>query len=505
MYHQSQKTKLRSIPLTMSFLAFLCVSTVRAQPWEQTYKLLALDGGTNDHLGESVAISGDIVVAGASENDNFHGSGAGAAYIFNITTGSQLFKLLAADGAGRDDFGSSVASDGNLAVIGAPGFSLGSGLGAVYVFDVSTGEQIFKLLASDGAGNDQFGYSVAMSGNLAVIGARFNDGVANSSGAAYVFDVNTGQQLNKLVASDGTDFDNFGTSVSISGNIAVIGAPGDSATGSAYVFDVTTGTQLFKLLADDGEPSDNFGISVAVSDNLAVIGASKGDGKVPNTGSAYVFDVTTGQQLYKLFATDGEVNDIFGYSVAINNDLALVGAIAGNGEFVKSGSAYVFELTTGQQSFKLFAADGDTNFYFGSSVAISGNIGVIGAMFDDNTNSDSGAAYVFQRRTTDLLTVSPAPLIAGQDGTFSMIQTLPNEQTWLIYSLDGLQQQFIRQLSVVIDLANPQIAVAPRFTDANGDLQFILPMPGIVNPLDVWFQAVQQRNVTNFVATQLIP
>ena len=404
MYHQSQKTKLHSILLALSFLTFSCMSIAHAAPpWDQTRKLLASDGTEFDWFGRSVALSGNTAVIGAVYDDD-NGIDSGSAYVFDVTTGNQLFKLLPLDGATEDFFGSSVAISGNLAVIGAlEDDDNGSASGSAYAFDVTTGQQIFKLLPSDGANQDIFGVSVALSGNLAVIGADRDDDNGFESGSAYVFDVTTGQQLFKLLPTDGTEF-------------------------------------------------DFFGISVALSGNLAVIGADRDDDKGFESGSAYVFDITTGQQLFKLLATDGAAGDLFG-----------------------------------------------------NSVAVFGNTTVIGAFGDDDNGDASGSAYVFQQRTTNYLAVKPIPLRAGKFGTFSFVEGLPDETSWLLYSTDGLGKTFINQLNVTVDIANPKIAIGPGLTDANGNRQVIRQMPTVTAPTTVWFQAVQHNNVTNFFRTQILP
>ena len=148
---------------------------------------------------------------------------------------------------------------------------------------MATGQQVFKLVASDAAEHDMFGLSVAVSGNLAIVGAPGDDDDGAVSGSAYLFDVTTGQQLFKLTASDALGDRIFGTSVAISGNRAIVGAPGNGIGvhyGSAYVFDVTTGQELFKLTAPDLNPPffhDNFGGSVAISGNTVIVGDLEDD------------------------------------------------------------------------------------------------------------------------------------------------------------------------------------------------------------------------------------
>jgi outer membrane protein assembly factor BamB len=178
------------------------------------------------------------------------------------------------------------------------------------------GDQLFNLTASDAAAGDNLGFSVAVNDSWAVVGAQNDDVVGSNSGSAYVFDVNTGEQRRKLIASDASADDKFGWSVAINGNIALIGAVFDdgagSNSGSAYLFNVTTGQQLFKLTASDAAAGDNFGHSVALSGNLALVGAIFDDGIGSNSGSAYLFDVTSGQQLRKLTAVDEAIGDWFG-------------------------------------------------------------------------------------------------------------------------------------------------------------------------------------------------
>ncbi len=138
-------------------------------------------------------------------------------------------------------------------------------------FDTET-----KITAADAAADDWFGRSVAISGNTALVGARRDDDGGSDSGSAYLFDVNTGSQLAKLTASDAAEGDRFGFSVAISGNTALVGARRDDDggfdSGSAYLFDVTTGNQIAKLTADDAEAEDWLGSSVAINGNTALVG-----------------------------------------------------------------------------------------------------------------------------------------------------------------------------------------------------------------------------------------
>jgi hypothetical protein len=359
---------------------------------EYCKKIVASDGAAADHFGYSVAISGNYIVVGAYLDDD-KGTNSGSAYIFD-TSGNQLAKLVASDGAAGDYFGGAVAISGNYIVVGAyRDGDKGSGSGSAYIFDTS-GNQLAKLVASDGAAGDFFGGAVAISGNYIVVGAYGDSDKGTNSGSAYIFNT-AGNQLAKLTASDGAMFDYFGYSVAISGNYIVVGAYGDgdkgSVSGSAYIFN-TAGNQLAKLTASDGAAGDYFGGAVAISGNYIVVGAYLDDDKGIDSGSAYIFN-TAGNQLAKLVASDGAAGDYFGGAVAISGNYIVVGAYRDGDKGSRSGSAYIFD-TSGNQLAKLVASDGAAGDYFGGAVAISGNYIVVGAYGDSDKGTNSGSAYV---------------------------------------------------------------------------------------------------------------
>ena len=275
-------------------------------------------------------------------------------------------------------------------------------------------------LASDGVAGDNFGFRVAISGDYALVGASGKTiGSNTNQGAAYVF-VRSGSswtQQERLTASDGALDDAFG-SVAISGDYALVGASNKTIgsndnQGAAYVF-VWSGsswTQQARLTASDGAASDRFGYSVAISRNYALVGAyDKTIFSTPYQGAAYIFQESsfvfprTWPQRAKLTASDGASGDLFGFSVAILGDYALVGAagknIDSNGT---QGAAYVFVRSGSSwtQQARLTASDGAARDRFGISVAISGNYALVGA-YDKTigSNNKQGAAYVFVRNGT---------------------------------------------------------------------------------------------------------
>jgi hypothetical protein len=366
----------------------------------QQAKLTATDGAEWDYFGSSVAVSGDTAVVGApSEDVGINPDRPGSAYVFvrSGTTWSLQAKLTASDGADWDYFGCSVALSGDTAVVGAGGDDVvtNTNQGSAYVFVRSgtTWSQQAKLTAADGAAEDGYGGSVALSGDTAGVGAGGDDVGANTSqGSAYVFTRSgtTWSQQAKLTAADGAELDYFGSSVAVSGDTAVVGASdGDVGAnanqGSSYVFtrSGTTWSQQAKLTAADGDAGDQFGGSVAISGDTAVVGA-QGDyvGLNVGQGSAYVFarSGATWSQQQKLTAADGAAVDFFGRSVAVSGETAVVGASGDTiGANAGQGSAYVFARSgaTWTQQTRLTAADGGWDARFGSSVAVSGDSAVV--------------------------------------------------------------------------------------------------------------------------------
>ena len=278
-----------------------------------------------------------------------------------------------------------------------------------------------RLIASGAAPLDEFGWSVAISGYTAVVGARNSDpdlgsGPISNAGAAYVF-VRSGTdwiEEARLTAKDAKTGDTFGVSVAIDGNTIVIGATGcdiGNATdaGAAYVFSRTgiTWTQTGKLTSSDATKDDNFGGSIAIDGSTVVVGADGEDvgGYLVDSGAAYVFILRSGEwsQKARLIATDPVVMDYFGTSVAISGSRIVVGATqASLSRNPGAGKAYIYEGSGNNwlPITKLIAEENRNGDYFGSAVAISGNTIVVGAPFSDPNLGDgrvisAGASYVF--------------------------------------------------------------------------------------------------------------
>jgi len=363
-------------------------------------KLTASDGAFNDIFGDAVAMSGSTIVVGARGDDNLKGS----AYVFERHGRSwvETQKLIASDGATNDQFSDSIAFSGSTIVVGAPIATIGGnvGQGAAYVFERHGGSWVEtqKLFASDGFVFDVFGKSVAVSGSTIVAGA--------ANRAAYVFERQGGRWIKtqKLTASDAAADDFFALSVAVSGSIIVVGAPFDDigsnlSQGSAHVFERQDGSwvETQKLTASDAAENDLFfGISVAVSGSTIVVGESFDTvGGSLFQGAAYVFDRQDESwiETQKLIASDAAPGDLFGSSVVVRGSTIIVGAPD------NLGAAYVFDRHGGSwvETRKLTASTGKGGESFGISVAVSGSTAVVGAPSTDIAGTIfQGAAYVFE-------------------------------------------------------------------------------------------------------------
>jgi hypothetical protein len=365
-----------------------------------------------DFFGFSVDLDGNTAVIGAVGDDTI-GVSAGAAYVL-VYDGSawvQQAKLTASDGATADLFGTDVAIDGETIVVTARlDDDLGDRSGSAYVFTRSgtvwTEQQ--KLLPNDGRPFAEFGKACAISGDSVIVGAYLDSSVDLDAGTAYVF-LRSGtvwSQEQRLDASDANRDDTFGADVAIDADTAVVSAPlnddAGNASGRVYVFTRagTVWTESQWIDPAGLSANDQFGGSVSVHLDTLLAGAALDDERGSNAGAAYVFtrSGTVWSEQQKLVASDGVLQDQFGYSTDIEGDLILVGARFSNARALDSGAAYAFRYdgTAWDEGSLLVSASATNDDHFGGSVALSNGRMLAGAIEDDDLGTDSGAAFVFE-------------------------------------------------------------------------------------------------------------
>lgn len=382
------------------------------------------DGAGLDNFGVSCGIDGDYAVISSYLHDEA-ATDAGSVYVYHFNGSKWLLdtELIADDAAGSDLFGTSVAISGDTIVIGAAlDDDNGASSGSVYVYvnDVNGWSEQQKLTASDGGAGDQFGTSVAIDGDLIVVGARFwEDGSSgDNAGAAYVFSRSgsTWSEDQILEASDQAANDWFGRSVDIDGERIVVGAhehdvSSTSDAGQAYVFDYNSGTSNWDekavLAASDTEAEAEFGRSVTVSGDRVAIGAPFADSGSPtltDSGAVYVFEKDEGGtdnwgQTVKLTASDTVAGDWFA-DIALDGDRLVVGANSDDDGGANAGSLYVFDYNSGASSWdeteKVVAGDGGSSDFF-TIRAIDGDRILASSQWDDDAGSGSGSAYIFDK------------------------------------------------------------------------------------------------------------
>ena len=388
--------------LIVSMLLAIGLATLNHVAARVGQKLVAMEAGHSvAHL--SSDISDETVIIGVPEQ--------GLAAIF-VLRGKKWEKQedIIADGR---RFGWCVAISGNAIIVGAPELN---DAGGAFVFHRSGNnwKQVSKLVHQGRAKGDNFGEDVAIDRNTAIVGAAGIDGVGRDSGAAYVYfrEGNSWKQQAKLVPSDSAKGDAFGSSVFVLGNTAVIGSNGNTHDGvrfcgAAYVFTRRDGawTEQAKLTASDAAKADRFGTAVSMSEKTIIVGAPFRDTEAKgDSGAAYtfLFDGNTWKEQGKLIPKDSHKGHKFGTGVAMTPNIALVGAPWDDDVETGSGATYSFVRTDGvwQQKEKVIPHDVGEDYHFGYSVNVSLNAAIVSAHNIPHAaptwpHGDGVQAYVF--------------------------------------------------------------------------------------------------------------
>ena len=386
--------------LTLFFNLFIFLSS-HSQIWDFDQKVVGSDRADGDTYGGAVSISDSFAIVGAyQEDENASGlvtmAAAGSAYIIkrnNTGTWTQQQKIVALDRAVGDNFGWSVAISGNYAVVGAPrdskdeyGLNPLTNSGSAYIFEKSGSGvwiQVKKIVAADRGNNDFFGWSVSISNNYIAIGAYKED--ENEVGGSTLLDA-----------------------------------------GSVYIFERNLSgiwSQTQKIVTSDRAGSDQFGNDVSIFENTLCVGAytedhdQNGLNNLSSSGSTYIFDRNLSgiwSQSQKIVASDRAISDFFGCSVSLWGNYIIVGAqsedhdIIGGNSISNAGSAYIFEKNASgiwNQVNKIVSSDRDIDDQFGMSVSITNGYALVGTFLDDENQfgsgnlNDSGSSYLFKRNS----------------------------------------------------------------------------------------------------------
>ena len=398
-----------------------CNSLLYAQPIHEVAKLLASDGALDDRFGYSVDIDGDTVVVGAFQHDH-QGEDSGAAYVFvrDGDTWIEQAELLPSDGVTGDQAGlNQIAVEGDTILLGALLHDDGvEDAGTVYVFERNGGTWVEtgRLHANDRQPGDQFGITVDLDGNTAIVGANGDLHPDGTQGSVYVFvrNGNNWTQQAKLVGSEiDVPFPGFAAwGISIDGDTIAVGAPTtkeqgiESGVTYVYVRDGSTWTQQTRLLPPDGKTRDQFGGSTPLDHDTLAVSASRGHDSRTEPGSVYIYTRSGGiwTQQTKLFASDGFVGDVFGQTIAIEGNKLIIGSPQFPERGKGPGAVYIFQRdgAVWMEREKLLSSDGKLGDDFGLNLAMEGGTVVVGAPAqhpNDPTGKDTGSAYIFEMGT----------------------------------------------------------------------------------------------------------
>jgi FG-GAP repeat/IPTL-CTERM motif len=390
----------------------------------ETQELIASDAARYDEFGRSVSVSGDVVFVGAPSRDCGNRQRCGVVNVYRLrgSTWVEEQKLMIPDGESDERFGSAVYVSGTTAIVGARSVDCDpyDDCGAAYVFtyDGVLWVQIQKLTASDASAFASFGVSVALSGDIALIGAyRETCSQGLTCGASYVFryDGNTWVEEQKLIASDRAGGHLFGGAVAVSGSVAVVGArrrncEAGSWCGATYIFRYheTSWIEEQILVASDPSPGDSFGESVAIQGDTALVGAAfvRCSGNL-DCGAAYAFSFNgvSWIQQQELATSLPDADRHLGSSLALSGDTAVIGARRADcleGESCGSAHVFHFDGTSWVEHNVLAASVESPSAHFGRSVSISQGVAVVGASNADCLPAyDCDTAHIFDIKGLD--------------------------------------------------------------------------------------------------------
>ncbi|KAA3605084.1 MAG: hypothetical protein DWQ01_21045 [Planctomycetota bacterium] len=482
------------------------------------------------NYGESVAIDGSWAMVGAPD-DYLTANYMGSVYVFEKTAQGWIErqKLTASNPQGFDTFGHTIEIHGEVAAIGAPG-PLGIGPGSVYVFryDGQSWQEEAVLSQTTGWGDDWFGYSLDMDADRILVGSMWsrqpglNFGGPNHAGAAWVFHWNGNQWVfeQELGASDMAGGDLFGSGVALNGDTLMVGAreEGDESgtnpiygMGAVYVFERVGGTwvEQQKLRASDFSDFAWFGFDVAAQGDWMVVGSpGKTGGGWHGAGVSYLFRKTAGQwnEYLKIeSAMDGTTGN-FGRSVDMDGNLVVVAADGKDYLGNSYGAVFPFRWNgSGWDEEPAIAPLGLGPWdLFARNLDLDGQDLIAGAYLENLPPPLSpGAGFLYDVSPQFHLMLNPLPLDVQEDAKFILRHGIPQAPAWLAYSLQGLGTTPVPPLGVSLDLANAQALDVMKITDAQGGAHWDLVVPANAVGASVWFQGLQNGQVSNPIYSEI--
>jgi hypothetical protein len=359
----------------------------------------------------AVAADSSVVIVGAPHENGNQSSYAGNAYVFNPTSGALMYSLVSPNHQINGYFGYSVAAGGNVVVVGAvfeyAGYVYQAG--HAYIFNAATGALVSTLTSPNAQTGGEFGYSVATNGNVVVVGAPIETvGGFIAAGHVYTFNAATGALITSFISPNAQSTGEFGSSVGASASTIVVGAPGEnvgttSRAGRAYTFSVSTGTLISSLNALLPQTNGNFGWSVAAGSKAVVVGAPYENqilcgftGCLSFVGHVYTYDPTTGVLVHVFSSPSQQFYGLFGWFVATNGNSVVIGQPANADGSAGPGSAYAFAETSGSVTATYSSPNPIAGGQFGYSVGTNGANSMIGARYETAGGlPDAGHVYIF--------------------------------------------------------------------------------------------------------------
>ncbi|MEO9965783.1 MAG: T9SS type A sorting domain-containing protein [Reichenbachiella sp.] len=387
----------------------------------------------NEHYGWATAVNAEWMIIGSPHSTTIDGVDAGEVHIYQLQSGvwQEFQELRNESGASFENFGYSVAINGSWMAVGVVGsFHWGPFSGAVLLYNFNGSEWVLEreYYPAVEMPNQWFGYSLDMNDDFLVVGSINSNGKNVESGDVFVYqDYKSRQSIpTSLAQSSNLSHDNFGYAVGISsGNEIIVGAPdydGESeSSGQAYIYTYSRErwNKSAILTSEEEGVSDMFGVSVAISDTKALVGSLLGNGTTKNSGTAYYFERENNRwtRIQKLNADNGLLNEYFGATVKIVDDIIAIGAPKATVDGQKhAGKLYSFtsDGNTWTQAKEIFEPVPKSDNHFGSGIALGSGQIIVSALLNDDLNSDAGQVYA--GRIDVLTTIDPIglePLIAA--------------------------------------------------------------------------------------------